>query len=333
MASNTKNGKAFEYACLKAICEKLLEHGKNVQIDDSVAYRNTVKDFNSLSKDKQKIYMDAAKAAAKIIFPLEPTLEHGLGELFLAINPDSAAQGENGDVRDVLCIRSNDNENWEIGLSCKHNHAALKHPRITADKDFGKSWVGLPNSSEFIDEISSTIDSLIEFTKQRKPWKEIAPTQEEKHTFYYLPIIRAYKNEITRMCEKYPETPQKLLSYFFGSKDFYKVIMNERDRTTTLIAFNMNNSLGRKCGRLKSRTPIRTTNMPTRLIETDFKRDKKGTPSKTTIILRFDSNWTVSMRLHNKDKIVRLTSLAWDVQLDGFPSNAYYQIQPWYENE
>ena len=40
MASNTTNGKAFEFACLKAIDEKLCADGKGVEIKDSAAYKN-----------------------------------------------------------------------------------------------------------------------------------------------------------------------------------------------------------------------------------------------------------------------------------------------------
>lgn len=327
MAKQTLNGKAFEYACLKAMQDKLVLLGKSVSVDDTPAYQTVAAKFAELSNEEQIKYMDAAKAAIKIIFPLEPKIENENGELFLAVNADAAAQGADGDVRDVLCIRFKglDNE-WQIGLSCKHNHEALKHPRITADKDFGKNWIGISNSREFIEEISGTIDELISYMNQGVLWKDIAPTDEEKQEKYYVPILTAYKNEIERLCKNYDNVPEKLLSYFFGSKDFYKVIMKESQKLTEVEAFNMNGTLGMKSGNIKPLTRIQTIKMPTRLIEASFKEN-----SKTSIILVFDGGWTISMRLHNKDKKVKLTSLAWDVQLVGLPTGTYVNTRSWYE--
>lgn len=56
--------------------------------------------------------------------------------------PDSA--GVKGDVRDVDFIIYKDEEQKDIvrdiGISCKNNHEAVKHPRITEDPDFAKTW-------------------------------------------------------------------------------------------------------------------------------------------------------------------------------------------------
>ncbi len=334
MAGNTTNGKAFEYACLKAIMDKLTADGKSVIIQDTNAYKTTVNKFNSLAEEERIKYMDAAKSAVKLISPLEPRLENGNGELYLAVNADAAAQGVDGDVRDVLCIRNiSEHDEWEIGLSCKHNHEALKHPRITEDKDFGENWLGISNSKEFISEISATIDTLIEYKEQGKLWKDIASLEEEKREKYYVPILEAYKNEIIRLCKNYPDVPRKLLSYFFGSKDFYKVIMKESQKTTTIEAFNMNNTLGQRFGNIKPLVKVPSITMPTRLIEADFKKDKQGNRSNSTIILVFDGGWTVSMRLHNKDKEVKTTALAWDIQLVGLPMGTYVNTRPWFEEE
>ena len=255
-----------------------------------------------------------------MLLPLEPKIEHGNGVLMLGINGDSAAIGVDGDVRDVLCIRYNDE--WEIGLSCKHNHEALKHPRITEQKDFGSDWIGYKCSREFIDEISIVVDRLIEYGNEGRQWNQI----ENKQDDYYVPILRAYLKEIQRMCEKHTDAPEKLLSYFFGSRDFYKVITKESSKITEIEGFNMNGTLGAAAGRIKPITRIATLKMPTRLIEARFKEN-----SKTTIILTFDGGWSITMRLHNKDRIARPTSLAWDVQLEGLPTGTYVNISPWEE--
>ena len=88
----------------------------------------------------------------------------------------------------------------------------------------------------------------------------------------------------------------------------------------------MNGTLGTVCGRIRPMTRVSVLHMPTRLIEARFKEG-----SQTTIILTFDGGWTVSMRLHNKDKIAKPTSLAWDVQLVGLPTGTYVNTHSWHE--
>jgi len=48
----------------------------------------------------------------------------------------SDLQGQSGDVRDVLAIRSL--QKWEIGVSAKNNHRAVKHSRLSNDINFGE---------------------------------------------------------------------------------------------------------------------------------------------------------------------------------------------------
>ena len=46
-------------------------------------------------------------------------------------------RGEAGDVRDIIISRVL--HKWEIGLSAKNNHSAVKHSRLSDTIDFGKS--------------------------------------------------------------------------------------------------------------------------------------------------------------------------------------------------
>lgn len=329
-SSNTKNGKGFEYACLKAFELELSNSGTGTVLDPSSALDTAESKFHELTPEEQNKYMRAAKTAFTIISPLEPRLVNGNDPVCISINTDAAAMGTNGDVRDVLFIRSNQVTNaWEIGLSCKHNHEALKHPRITGDKDFGKSWIGIPCRQEFIDKVGAVVDKLIEYGRKKIKWKDIAPDIETKTNSYYYPIVKAYKDEIKFLCQN-PKVPSLLLSYFFGSKDFYKVIMDEQHSTTTVEAFNMSGTLGQKVGSHKPIISVPQIKMPTKLLDADFKKDSKtNAVIKTTLILTFDGGWTVSMRLHNKDSIARPTSLAWDVQLVGLPNATYKDMRPW----
>lgn len=138
------------------------------------------KNFNSLQPEEQTKYSMAAATAAKAIFPLEPQLRYGKGLLELSINIDRAAQGIDGDVRNVMIIQYlSSDESWEIGLSCKHNHEALKHPRITEQDDFGSNWVGVPCSSDFQDQMEKVIQEIATYQKKGALWRDIDNKQDK----------------------------------------------------------------------------------------------------------------------------------------------------------
>lgn len=86
--------------------------------------------------------LSSAKAGIKTIIKLEPRIiEDGDDALTVSIQSDDV--GKLGDVRDVLIIRRD--IKWEIGVSVKHNHEALKHSRLSTKLDFGASWYGIPS--------------------------------------------------------------------------------------------------------------------------------------------------------------------------------------------
>ena len=320
-ASQTVNGKAFEYACLRSLLAHAKALDKDVSIEASKAFTTAEKAFSAVDDNAKSEMMAAANAAVKLIVPLEPKLMGGSGTLLLTIAADAAAIGVDGDVRDVLCVRADDEE-WAIGISCKHNHEGLRHPRITEGKDFGADWIGVHCSREFMNEITPIINSLIENGKNEILWSQI----DQKWDRYYVPILTAYLKEIRRMCNENVTVPEKLLSYFFGANDFYKVIMKSGSRTTTVEGFNMHGTLNAACGKTKAMTKVSVIKMPTRLLDAAF---KAGT--KTTIILTFDGGWSISMRLHNKDKVAKPTSLAWEVNLEGLPPSTYVNTHSWDE--
>lgn len=134
----TANGKAFEYACVLAVYEEL-HNSQDISIVDSMQLRTAQNLYDGIGDLLQKSLDAAARAAVRIIKRLEPQLwnPNGNEPLYLTIQPDSA--GVKGDVRDVLCIRNQNG--WEIGFSCKHNHHAVKHSRLSDRIDFWKGVV------------------------------------------------------------------------------------------------------------------------------------------------------------------------------------------------
>ena len=322
----TIQGKAFEYACLYSIATKLKKESKTIEIRDNKSFQNAKNSFLALSDEEQKRYMLAAYTAIKIIFPLEPRLQNEDNDLplLLSISSDSIAKGNQGDVRDIICLRMG--SKWEIGFSCKHNHQALKHPRITEAKDFGTAWIGYPCSKTYLTKIKDILKPIEEFQRMGLNWSDI-PDKIER---FYVPILAAMIDEFSNLCNHYSDVPQKLLSYFFGSHDFYKIISLEKDKQTKVIAFNMNGTLNRNSAYVKPLYKVKHTYYPTRLVDIRFKK-LRDSSSNTTISIIFDKGWQIDMRLHNADSKIKITGLKFDVQLVGQPNDLYQQQRSWFE--
>ena len=67
---------------------------------------------------------------------------------------------------DVLIIRRS--IEWEIGISVKHNHSALKHSRIYPHIDCGSEWMGVPCSPKYFENINKVFDKLAIAKNQNK---------------------------------------------------------------------------------------------------------------------------------------------------------------------
>ena len=103
----------------------------------------------------------------KTIFDLEKLiLEDGDDTLELLIQKDEA--GKEGDVRDILIIRRD--IQWEIGLSIKHNHFAVKHSRLAKSLDFGDKWYGIPCSEDYWEEVGPIFEYLDKEHTKNTTW-------------------------------------------------------------------------------------------------------------------------------------------------------------------
>ena len=207
MANQTENGKAFEYACAYAILEKYQKR-LAVTMDDSPQMETARRFYAYLDALHKANYLKAARAAVKIIDRLEPRLSSDASPLILKLQTDS--KGIHGDVRDVLCVRDN---TWEIGLSCKHNHEAVKHSRLSDKIDFGKDWFGKGCSDQYFQEVSDVFLPLRKMRDDSKAsgspalWSSI-PDKEDR---CYVPVLEAFMKELKRLDQEYPgEIPGKL---------------------------------------------------------------------------------------------------------------------------
>ncbi|MHC1694600.1 MAG: HaeIII family restriction endonuclease [Eubacteriales bacterium] len=317
MAIQTQLGKAFKYVCLMELYNKLSTNQEVIINENNTL--DTAKSFYDNINELEKLKMQkGAQAAFRIISRLEPQLENADDNkpLFLSLQEDS--QGIKGDVRDVLCIRKQNQ--WEIGLSCKHNHTAVKHSRLSYTIDFGKLWFGKQCTDQYFHEIKPLFDELTELKNQNKKWSDIKDKSEK----YYKPILNSFISEIKRLDEEYEQQiPAALLKYMLGRNDFYKVITNDSKRFTTIQAFNIFGSLNKHTKDVKPENRVQLLKMPSKILDISYKVN-----SKNTIIITCDNSWSISFRIHSASTIVE-SSLKFDVQLLGIPTYLHTQIEPW----
>jgi len=146
MSEQSNNqGRAYEYICIMTLCEEIQKIRPAIVLLNS-AYTANKNAWDSISAPLQQILTESAKAATATIFDMEPMiLEQGEDMVVLRFQTDK--EGKEGDVRDIVIARKD--VQWEIGLSIKHNHFAVKHSRLGRGLDFGGKWFGIPCSATY----------------------------------------------------------------------------------------------------------------------------------------------------------------------------------------
>ena len=238
---------------------------------------------------------------------LEPIMIENDGEtIVLKIQKDE--EGEKGDVRDILIIRGE--SGWEIGLSVKHNHFAVKHSRLSLSIDFGDKWYGIPCSKTYWDSITSIFTYLKEQKNQMKNWSELP----NKDGDVYVPLLNAFMEEIKRANSVDPAFPRRMVEYLLGEYDFYKVVSLDSKKTTNIQSFNLRGSLNLASRTKKPNINIPIAELPDELVAIKFKKN-----SANTVELYLNNGWQFSFRIHNASTKVE-PSLKVDVQFEGMPT-------------
>lgn len=312
--NQVKNGKAFEYAILTQYVYYLNNKGIKINVVKDSAY-NTAKQFYEEQSEAQKFKFDeSAKATIETIVQLEPGLvsakdDKDILRVSLAIDSD----GKDGDVRDVIFERPG--SKWEVGFSAKNNHDAVKHSRLSNKIDFGQSWFGVPCSSQYWDDIKPIFKKIIDYKSQGYNWNSVP----NKISEIYLPLLMAFKKEMLYLCSTDPSVPENLIKYLIGKYPFYKIIKEDRYNLVVVKAFNIEGELNKRVNGVSARYKTPRLNLPTRIVELDFKKD-----SQTTLNMILDEGWEISFRIHNAEtKIV--PSLKFDIQLLGNPPILFTQ--------
>ena len=316
--NSTIKGKAYEYASVIALVE-IVEPIRPVEIVENSSLliaRNRY--LNDISEEERSDMLASAKAGIGTIIKMEPKIiEDGQDKLTVSLQSDDVAKL--GDIRDVLIIRRD--IKWEIGVSVKHNHEALKHSRLSTKLDFGKSWFGIPSSSMYFEEISLIFAELQNLKVRKVKWREL-PDKEQS---VYVPILNAFMGELQRAYEKYgDDVTSGLVKYLLGSNgnDYYKLI-HYKNHTARVIPFNLFGTLNQSSNSTDPDSVIPDMDLPTRIIELSFKDG-----SRTTVHLTMNNGWAISFRIHNASTIVE-PSLKFDIKLLGQPSSLFFIDVAW----
>lgn len=306
--SNKSNdqGRAYEFACLNALNDEIKKL-RPVKIETTDGYDAAKRAWNAIDNSLQVVMEESALAAVETLFELEPLIvEDGDDELVLKIQQDS--RGEEGDVRDILIVRRN--IEWEIGLSLKHNHFAVKHSRLSRSLDFGDKWFGVPCSKKYWEDIKPIFDYLVEEKFKGTNWSELPA----KEVDVYIPLLTAFMNEVRRSNENDDSIPSRMVEYLLGEFDFYKVVGIDNKRITQIQTFNLHGTLNQSSKKEMPKMRIPIASLPSRIVSLEFKPD-----STNTIELYMDGGWQFSFRIHNASIKVE-PSLKFDVQILGIPT-------------
>lgn len=304
-----KNGKAFEFALLNQFQVILSKYGK-VDIINDDAMLKSKEFYGSISTELQKSFDVASEKAIHHLLLCEPMLSENISFhdfITLQVQPDSL--GIAGDVRDVLTIRKL--KNWEIGISVKNNHDAVKHSRLSGEIDFGKKWMNVSCSKNYFSTVGNIFNNLRILQSNGVLWRDLP----YKVNDVYVPILDAFILELNDIILKDSSAPTALLQYLVGRKDFYKVIRTSN--SVKIEAFNFTGKLNQGVNGIQPQIKIPKLQLPTRIIETVHKDN-----SKNTVILTFDMGWQVSFRIHNASSLVE-PSLKFDIKLEGIPKSLY----------
>lgn len=305
-------GKAFEYALLSQFEEKLKDK-TNVEVIKNSSFNIAKGCFENTSKDEQADYFLSSSFAVNFMMDIEPRLSNDFGkEDILQLEILSDNFGKKGDVRDVLAIRLL--QKWEIGVSAKNNHKAVKHSRLSSNIDFGKKWLGTKVSKEYFDIVTPIFKNLEKIRKESnatKKWSEIG----DYHSSVYVPVLNAFIKELKALYEKNDNIASNLVSYLIGNKDFYKVIKSKN--SVEIQAYNMNGTLNLPFKEIEPKYKTPKVPLPTKIINIELKEN-----NDTTVIVTMDNDWTLSFRIHNASSRVE-SSLKFDINLLKSPEKLF----------
>lgn len=304
--SSNDQGRAYEYAWINVL-NQALSKIRNTAIVSNSSLEANKRAWDIMPEDLKEVFISSAEAAVDAVLELEPRMTENDDDI-LKLEPQKDNAGITGDVRDIVIKR--DDIDWEIGLSIKHNHEAVKHSRLSHKLDFGREWFGMPCSQNYWSAVTPVFDRLKMEKENGTGWSEIS----DKDDTVYIPLLRAFMDEVNRAYSSDSTMPQKMVQYLIGINDYYKVVSHDSQRLTMIHSFNVHGSLNQPSKIKVSAISIPIVQLPTELVAMRFK-----TGSKNTIEMYLNNGWELSFRIHNASSKVE-PSLKFDVQFIGMPA-------------
>lgn len=299
MGLQNQNGKSFEYAVALALSEV-----SGGQIISNSAFNEAEQNYLRTAKDLQERQTFAARGAVQHLRKLGEFAFPELDEIQIRLS--SGASEQRGDVRDVIIS----DESKSIGISCKNNHWAFKHSRLSSSIDFVKKW-GLDSrgaSNEYwktVSPIFQDLRSIRNSSLGKAKWEDL----DGKQDLVYSPILNAFENEMKRVfgqeSEKGPNVTNNFIDYIVGKFDFYRFIVSTHH--VEIVGFNFHNTL-----------QIPVSKYPTKIISVE-----RDSTHPTTSILKFKEGHTFSFRIHNASSTIE-PSLKFDIQALVWPVSQLY---------
>lgn len=319
---STRYGKAYEFACLTAF-QKAISQKRPTSVMQNSSYTIAKQRFEEIPLIEQKNMIASATAGAAKILSLEPRLTCGTDNLVLSLQADSVAKTDGGaDIRDLILERPD--VQWNLGISIKHNHNALKHSRLSNKLDFGEKWYNKPCSKTYFNEIAP-IFSLLENLKGTL-WSNMPNKVQD----VYQPLLNAFRKELTH-ANDIENITESLIRYLIGcnGKDYYKLV-HRKDNKVEVTPYNITGKLNQSdpCGTEPSLLLPGKIVLPTKINSFEYKKNRAGKLSNNTLILELDNGWSISFRIHNASSQVE-TSLKFDVQLQKHPSSVVCYTSKW----
>ncbi len=305
-------GRAYEFVCLHCL-QEAIEAIRPTQIVYNSSYDAARKAWDTLSSSEKLLYILSAKSILETIFAMEPNIID-IDEEPINLYIQNDRNGEEADVRDIIIQRKD--IVWEVGLSLKHNHRAVKHSRLAKTLDFGEKWYGRKCSPSYWRDVKPIFDFL-EVEKQKGRYFRDLDSKEDD---VYVPLLKAFMTEIEMQVKQDNTIPRKMVEYLLSKYDFYKVISIDKKRLTTIQSFNIYGTLNQPTKSEKPAIIVPVIELPTNLLYIGFKPK-----SKTTVIMSFDNGWQFSFRIHNAKDIIE-TSLKFDVQIAGMPADMHIRF-------
>lgn len=258
--NSTVYGKAYEYACILALKEIITQY-RTVEIIENESFKIAKERYEKeISVQNREEMLLSAKSGTMAIIDMEPRIiEVGKEPITISLQPDTVAT-RLGDIRDILIIRRA--IEWEIGISVKHNHSALKHSRLSPHIDFGRIWADSSCSETYFNEIEPIFTKLKKYKEKGLNWRDL----DDKESSVYVPILNAFKKEFKALNEKKNITAN-IVKYLIGCNglDYYKLIHN--NHSTTIMPFNIFGTLNQSAKETKPKTNVPKIKLPTRIIE------------------------------------------------------------------